>query len=48
MIEGKIDQQDLLSTLCQGLGVDPATENIAEGGRPVPIAEGNVVSEVLL
>ena len=46
--EGKLNQQDLLATLCEALGVDPLTENIAEGGRPVAIAEGNVVGEVLL
>ena len=45
--DGKMDQQDLLSTLCTALGVDPSTENIAEGGRPIAIAEGNVVDEVL-
>lgn len=45
--EGKMNEQDLLSTLCQSLGVDPATENIAEGGRPIAIAEGNIVTEVL-
>ena len=45
--DGKMNQQDLLSTLCQALNVNPATENIAEGGRPITIAEGNVVSEVL-
>ena len=45
--DGRIDQQDLLATLCRALEVDPATENTAEGGRPVPIAEGTPVSEVL-
>lgn len=48
VIDGKIDQQDLLATFCQALGVDPETENIAEGGRPVAIAEGKVITEVLL
>ena len=47
VVEGKMDQQDLLATLCQALGVDPATENIAGGGRPVPISEGNVIEQVL-
>lgn len=47
VVEGKIDQQDLITTLCEALGVDPATENIAAGDRPIPIAEGNVISEVL-
>ncbi len=47
VVEGKINQQDLLATLCQALGVNPLTENIAEGGRPIAIAEGSVVHEVL-
>ena len=45
--DGKINQQDLLSTLCKALDVNPAIENIAEGGRPIAIAEGKVVKEVL-
>ena len=48
IVEGKIDQQDLLATLCSALGVDPLDENVAEGGRPIAIAEGNVIDEVLL
>ena len=48
VVEGKMNQQDLLTTLCGALGVDPATENIAEGGRPIAIAEGSVIDEVLL
>lgn len=47
VIEGKISQQDLLATLCQALGVSPSTENIAEGGRPIAIAEGEIISGVL-
>lgn len=46
--DGKINQQDLLATLCGALGVDPASENIAEGGRPIPIAEGVTIDKVLL
>ena len=47
VIDGKMDQQDLLATLCQAVGVKPSTENIAEGGRPIAIAEGNVIDELL-
>ncbi len=47
VVDGKMTEQDLLATLSQALGVDPASENVAEGGRPIAIAEGNVVSEVL-
>ncbi|WP_182870138.1 DUF1501 domain-containing protein [Stieleria mannarensis] len=46
--DGKIDQQDLLATLCAALGVDPASENIAEGGRPIAISEGSPIRQVLL
>lgn len=46
--DGKMNQQDLLATLCAALGVDPKSENIAEGGRPIAIAEGQVIDKVLL
>ena len=45
--DGKMNQQDLLATLCTALGVNPLDENIAEGGRPIAIAEGSVIDEVL-
>lgn len=45
--DGKLDQQDLLATLCQAICVSPSTENIADGGRPIQIAEGNIIDEVL-
>ncbi len=47
VVDGKLNQQDLLATLCEALGVDPSTEYIAGGGRPIKISEGNVISEVL-
>lgn len=47
VIDGRMNQQDLLSTLCAAGGIDPATENIAEGGRPIMLAEGNVIDQVL-
>ena len=47
VIEGRMDQQDLLATLCKAVGVNPATENIAAGGRPIAISEGRAVKEVL-
>lgn len=47
VVDGKMNEQDLLATLCGALGVDPSTENIAEGGRPIAIAEGSPVTEVL-
>ena len=48
IVDGKMDQNDFLATLCGALGVDPDSENIAEGGRPIAIAEGNVIDKVLL
>lgn len=47
VVEGKIDVPDLLATLCKAAGVDPSTENISEVGRPIKIAEGTPVREVL-
>lgn len=47
VVDGKMDQKDLLATLCTAVGVDPATENMAEGGRPIAIAEGRVIDQVL-
>ncbi|MEM6470845.1 MAG: DUF1501 domain-containing protein [Planctomycetota bacterium] len=47
VVDGKITQQDLLATLCRALGVDPSTENMAEGGRPIAIAEGEAIDAVL-
>ncbi|QEG40661.1 DUF1501 domain-containing protein [Roseimaritima ulvae] len=47
VVDGKSNAQDLLTTLCTAIGVSPATENITEEGRPIAIAEGNVIKEVL-
>ncbi|TWU57791.1 DUF1501 domain-containing protein [Rubripirellula reticaptiva] len=47
VVDGKMDQKDLLSTLCGALGVNPSTENIAEGGRPIAIADGQVIDKVV-
>ena len=45
--EGKVDVGDVLATLCRALGVDPATQNISEMQRPIRIAEGNEIKELL-
>lgn len=45
--EGKVEVGDVLATLCQALGVDPATENVSPLGRPHKIAEGTAISDVL-
>jgi len=45
--EGKIGVGDVLATLCAAVGVDPAKQNIAEQGRPIRIAEGEAIRDVL-
>ena len=46
VVENQISVQDLLATLCEALGVGGAM-NEAPDGRPIAIADGNSVSEVL-
>lgn len=46
VVDGKIGVQDLLSTLCNALGVGDAS-NMSPSGRPMPIAEGTPIEEVL-
>jgi len=45
--EGKVDVGDILATLCRSLGVDPHTQNMSEVGRPIRLAEGRPIAEVL-
>lgn len=45
--EGQVDVPDLLATLCKGVGVDPREQNISELGRPIRLAEGKPIEEVL-
>lgn len=45
--DGKMNQQDLLSTLCSALGLGGSPMNTAPDGRPIAIAEGNVIKDVL-
>jgi len=44
--ENEVSSQDLLATLCDALGVGAAS-NMSPSGRPIPIAEGNVIREIL-
>jgi hypothetical protein len=44
---GKVGVGDVLATLCTALGVDPNEENESEQGRPIRIAEGEPISDVL-
>ena len=45
--DGLIDTQDLLSTLCAALGLGGSPMNETPGGRPIAVAEGTVIREVL-
>ncbi len=45
--DGKVDVGDLLATVCRAVGVDPSTQNTAEMGRPIRIAEGTPIDAVL-
>ncbi|MBC8350960.1 MAG: DUF1501 domain-containing protein [Planctomycetes bacterium] len=47
VVEGKADETDVLATLCSALGVAPDHENISEQGRPIKIAEGEAINEIL-
>ncbi len=38
---------DVLATLCSALGIDPQTENTSELGRPIKIAEGQPIRDIL-
>jgi uncharacterized protein (DUF1501 family) len=48
VVSGKVDVGDVLATLAQALGVSPTTENITSMGRPIKIAEGNPIREILV
>ncbi|MFN0020555.1 MAG: DUF1501 domain-containing protein [Pirellulaceae bacterium] len=45
--EGKVDVGDVLATLSTALGVAPDSENVSEVGRPIKIAEGRVIKELV-
>jgi hypothetical protein len=45
--EGKVDIGDILTTLVTALGLDPAKQNLSPLGRPIAIAEGKAIKEIL-
>jgi uncharacterized protein (DUF1501 family) len=47
VIEGKVDVPDILATLCRAAGVDPEEKNISEQGRPIKLAEGTPIKQIL-
>jgi hypothetical protein len=48
VVEGKVDVGDVLATLCEALSIDPDTENISDQLRPIKIAEGSPIKELVL
>jgi hypothetical protein len=47
VVDGKVNEADVLATLCSALGTDPEKENISEQGRPIKIAEGTPIAGIL-
>ncbi len=47
VLDGKIDQNRVLATLCHALGIDPHTENVSALGRPHKIVDGEPVREIV-
>lgn len=45
--ELKVDVPDVMATLCGALGLDAAAQNISELGRPIRIAAGKPIGELL-
>jgi hypothetical protein len=45
--EGKAGIGDILATLCRAVGVDPETKNISGQGRPIKVAEGAPIADLL-
>jgi uncharacterized protein (DUF1501 family) len=46
--EGKVDVGDVLATLCTAVGIDPEGKNISDQQRPIKLAEGKPIKEVLV
>jgi Protein of unknown function (DUF1501) len=46
--DGKVDVPDILATLCAAVGVDPQTKNVSDQGRPIKLAEGKVIRDILV
>jgi hypothetical protein len=47
VVEGKVDVPDILATLAAAVGVDPEEKNVSEQGRPIKIADGQPIREIL-
>ncbi len=47
VIDRPVTAPDFLATVCRAVGVDPTSENLSEDRRPVKIAEGEPIDELL-
>jgi hypothetical protein len=47
VVENRVEIKNILATLCQAVGVNPALENFASGGRPIKLSEGDPITEIL-
>lgn len=45
--DGKVDVGDVLATLCASLGLDHERANVSPEGRPIKLAEGQPIRELL-
>jgi hypothetical protein len=45
--DNPVSPGDLLATLCKALGIDPANQNTNAMGRPIKIAEGQPINDLL-
>jgi uncharacterized protein (DUF1501 family) len=45
--EGKVDVGDVLATLCTALRIDPEAKNVSDQGRPIKLAEGKAIKDIL-
>ena len=46
--DNQTDASGVLATLCGALGIDPATQNTNDMGRPIAIVEGTPIKQLLL
>ncbi|TWT48455.1 DUF1501 domain-containing protein [Botrimarina hoheduenensis] len=47
VVDGKVSVAEVLATFAAALGIDPATENVAGGDRPIKISEAEPIAELL-
>ena len=45
--ENKVDVGDVLATLCSALGLDPEKPNVSTEGRPIKLAEGKAIADLV-